>query len=79
MHALAGHCSEKQNKYKSLKKGENNMGTLIVSLVLIAIVAAVIFSMIKSKRAGRHPSCGGNCAACGGACHACTNKSVKKS
>lgn len=55
------------------------MGTLIVSLVLIAIVAAVIFSMIKSKRAGRHPSCGGNCAACGGACHTCTNKSVKKS
>ena len=59
--------------------GENNMGTLIVSLILITIVAAVIFSMIKSKRAGRHPSCGGNCAACGGACHACTNKSVKKS
>ncbi len=55
------------------------MGTLIVSLILIAIVAAVIFSMIKSKRAGRHPSCGGNCAACGGACHACNIKTGKKS
>ena len=45
------------------------MGTFIVSLILIAIVSAVIISMIKAKRAGRHPSCGGHCASCSGACH----------
>ncbi len=45
------------------------MGTLFVALILAGIVAAIIAFMIKEKRAGRHPSCGGNCASCGGACH----------
>ena len=45
------------------------MGTLIVSLILVAIVVCIIISMIKAKRAGRHPSCGGHCASCAGACH----------
>jgi hypothetical protein len=44
------------------------MGTLIVSIILLAIVTLVISSLIKSKRSGRHPSCGGNCGACGHAC-----------
>ncbi len=44
------------------------MGTLIVSIILLAIVALVIRSLIKEKRSGRHPSCGGNCGACGHAC-----------
>jgi len=49
------------------------MGTVIVSLILIAVVTAIIVSMIKEKRAGRHPSCGGcsgSCSSCGG-CAAC--------
>ena len=44
------------------------MGTLIVSIILLAIVALVVRSLIKEKRSGRHPSCGGNCSACGHAC-----------
>ena len=41
------------------------MGTIIISLVLIVIVAIVIASIVKDKRSGRHPSCGGNCGSCG--------------
>lgn len=44
------------------------MGTLIVSIILLAIVALVVRSIIKEKCSGRHPSCGGNCGACGHAC-----------
>ncbi len=44
------------------------MGTLIVSIILLFIVALVINSIIKSKRSGRYPSCGGNCGSCGHAC-----------
>ena len=40
------------------------MGTIIVSIILIAIVTMVIASIIKDKRSGRHPSCGGHCASC---------------
>ena len=46
------------------------MGTIIVSIILISIITLVIVSMIKSKRSGRHPSCGGNCGSCGHACSA---------
>lgn len=45
------------------------MGTLIVGILVVAIVAAIIAFMIKERRAGRHPTCGGDCASCGGACH----------
>ena len=44
------------------------MGTLIVSIILLAIAALVVRSLIKEKRSGRHPSCGGNCGSCGHAC-----------
>lgn len=44
------------------------MGTLIVSIILLAFVALVVRSLIKTKRSGRHPSCGGNCGSCGHAC-----------
>ena len=40
-----------------------NLGNIIVSLILIFIVAAVIFKMIKDKKNGIS-SCGGNCAHC---------------
>ena len=43
------------------------MGTLVVSLALVAVVSAIIVSMIKNKKKGRH-SCGGNCGSCG-LCH----------
>ena len=40
------------------------MGTLIVSIILLLVIALVIRSLIKEKRSGRHPSCGGNCGSC---------------
>jgi len=43
------------------------MATFIVSGVLLIVVAAVIRTMVKDKKNGKH-SCGGNCAACKG-CH----------
>ena len=51
------------------------MGTVIVSIILITIVACVIISMVKAKRAGKHCSCGGNCGSCAGACH-CGGKKI---
>ncbi|MCR4742682.1 MAG: FeoB-associated Cys-rich membrane protein [Treponema sp.] len=51
------------------------MGTLVVGLILLAIVAAIIAFIIKERKAGRHPSCGGDCASCGGACHCGKNTS----
>ena len=46
------------------------MGTLSVSVILIMLVACIIRSLLKAKRTGRHPSCGGNCASCGHCCSA---------
>ncbi|MBO4857361.1 MAG: FeoB-associated Cys-rich membrane protein [Treponema sp.] len=50
------------------------MGTLIVSLILIVIIAGIIFSMIKKKRSGKHIiSCGGSCSSCNCNCSHRTN------
>ena len=43
------------------------MGTAIVGLVLVAVVAAIIVSLAKNKKKGKH-SCGGNCAHCAAGC-----------
>ena len=47
-----------------------NIGTILISLVLLAVVGLIIRSMIRQKKQGKS-SCGGNCAACAacGACH----------
>ena len=48
------------------------MGTAVVLVVLAGIVALVIRSMVRDKKAGKSLQCGGNCsacAACGGHCH----------
>ena len=45
------------------------LGTIIVSLILIGIVAAIIHWMVKTKRSGKNLcSCGGKCSSCGAAC-----------
>ena len=44
------------------------MGTAIVGIILVAVVAAIIMSQIKNKKKGKS-SCGGNCAHCSAACH----------
>jgi hypothetical protein len=48
----------------------NNAGTIIVSLLLIGIVAAAIFRLVKDRRQGKS-SCGCNCGCCpmAGSCH----------
>ena len=48
----------------------NNLGTLIVALVLIAVIAAVIVSLVRDRKKGK-TSCGSNCAHCAmsGSCH----------
>ncbi len=48
----------------------DNLGTIVVSLILTAIVAAIVVSMIRDKKKGKS-SCGCDCAHCGccGSCH----------
>ncbi len=48
----------------------NKMGTLVVLVVLAGIVAAVLRTMIRDKKAGKSLQCGGNCTACKGHCQA---------
>ena len=47
-----------------------NLGTIIVALTLIAIVAVIIFRIAKNKKAGKS-SCGCGCENCAmrGQCH----------
>ncbi len=50
----------------------NNIGTIVVCLVLIAVVAAIIAGMVKKKKAGKSMVC--NCGCCkscpmSGSCH----------
>ncbi|MCR4657749.1 MAG: FeoB-associated Cys-rich membrane protein [Lachnospiraceae bacterium] len=40
-----------------------NLGTILISIVLIALVTAIIRSMIRDKKMGKR-ACGGNCASC---------------
>ncbi len=43
------------------------MGTLIVLVVLGAVVALIVRSIVKDKKSGKS-SCGGDCSKCKG-CH----------
>ncbi len=47
-----------------------NIGTVLISLLLIAIVAGIAVKLRKDKKRGVS-SCGGNCSGCAmrGACH----------
>lgn len=49
---------------------QENAGTLIISLVLAAVVAAILISMHRNRKAGK-TSCGCGCESCAmrGACH----------
>ena len=51
------------------KMEANDMGTIIVIIVLAIIVALIIRSMVKDKKAGKSLQCGGDCSKCGGHCH----------
>ena len=43
------------------------MGTVIVGLVLVIVVALVVRSMVRDKKNGKSLQCGGECKQCG--CH----------
>ncbi len=47
-----------------------NIGTVLITLLLIAIVAVIVVKLRKDKKKGRS-ACGGNCAHCAmsGTCH----------
>ena len=51
------------------KMEANDMGTIIVLIVLAIIVTLIIRSMVKDKKAGKSLQCGGDCSKCGGHCH----------
>lgn len=51
----------------------DNIGTILVSLVLILIVVLVIRQMIKDKKSGK--VCNGNC----GSCHGCSQNNSNTS
>ena len=56
-----------------------NVGTILVILVLIAVVSAIIIRLRKDKQKGKS-SCGNNCAHCAmaGSCHNHLNQAKKK-
>lgn len=45
------------------------MGTIIVGIALLAVIALIIRSMIRDKKNGKSIQCGGDCKNCGGHCH----------
>ena len=47
-----------------------NLGTILISLVLLVIVSLIVVYLLRQKKAGKS-SCGANCAHCAmhGQCH----------
>ena len=54
-----------------------NLGTILITLFLVLIVALAIHTLVKDKRQGRS-SCGGSCASCG-ACGSCAGSGISPS
>ncbi|MBQ1704762.1 MAG: FeoB-associated Cys-rich membrane protein [Clostridia bacterium] len=44
---------------------EQNLGTIVIALLLAALVVLIICGMRKDRRAGKR-SCGGSCGSCAG-------------
>ncbi|MDD3747359.1 MAG: FeoB-associated Cys-rich membrane protein [Anaerostipes sp.] len=44
------------------------MGTIVVGVIVLAVVAAIVKRMIKDKKAGKSLQCGTDCKHCGGHC-----------
>ena len=44
------------------------MGTAVVSVLLVGVVAMIIRSMRKDKKAGKSLQCGQDCRTCSGCC-----------
>ena len=52
------------------------MGTIVVLVLLILIVALIIRSMIRDKKNGKSVQCGCDCSSCGG--HGSSSAPVKE-
>lgn len=52
--------------------------TILISVFLAAIVAAVIVKLVRDKKRGKSIGCGCDCASCpsGGACHGVTPETL---
>lgn len=48
---------------------ESVVGTAVVAIVVVILVALAVRSMIKDKKNGKSIQCGGDCKHCGGRCH----------
>ncbi len=44
------------------------METFVIGIMVLGIVACIIRSMVKDKKAGKSVICGGDCKHCGGHC-----------
>ena len=49
---------------------QTNIGSIVVVLVLLGVVALIVRRLILDKKAGKH-ICGGSCGSCGGGCQGC--------
>lgn len=54
---------------------KENLGTIIVGFIVLAIVITIIVNMVKNKK-NRKSSCGGGCSGCGmnNECHSTDSK-----
>ena len=51
-----------------------NIGTILVAMVVIALCALIVRSMVRDRKQGKF-SCGGSCGSgCGGNCGGCSSK-----
>jgi hypothetical protein len=50
------------------------LGSVIVGLILLAIVVAIIISMVRARRAGKHIGCDG-CGSCSQDCSSSSSSS----
>ena len=49
---------------------QENIGSIVVGLILLVVVALIVRRLILDKKAGKH-ICGGSCGSCGGGCSGC--------
>ena len=40
------------------------LGSILIAVILIVLISLALWSIIKARRSGRHPSCGGCCSSC---------------
>ena len=50
---------------------DGTVGTILILIIVLAVVALIIRSMVRDKRAGKSVICGVDCKSCGGCCSSC--------